>query len=47
MYPNMIIVLISIVEMELILPEMYPIMIIVLNSIVEKFHECMWWWFKK
>ena len=28
MYPNMIIVLISIVEMELILPEMYPIMIL-------------------
>ena len=28
MYPNMIIVLISIVEMELILLEMYPIMIL-------------------
>ena len=30
MYPNMIIVLISNVEMELILPEMYPIMILFL-----------------
>ena len=28
MYPNMIIVLISIVERELILPEMYPIMLL-------------------